>query len=117
MATNMVFAKGDNLALPVPALTVSGASVKVGSLVGVCLTNVASATDWAGGNAVGSATVATRGVFKLNVVGALASVGLPVYIVTADNTLTATVGSNTLFGYALATQAGTGIVPVKISQV
>jgi len=117
MAKNMVLEEGDNLALPVLAGTVTGGSVKVGSLVGVALTNIATATDWAGGNILGNATVATEGVFNLNVVGAVAAVGQPVYIVTADNTLTATVGANTLFGFALATQAGTGIIPIKISQV
>jgi predicted RecA/RadA family phage recombinase len=117
MAVNQVFEEGDNLSLPVLAGTIIGGSVKVGSLMGVALTNIATATDWAGGNIVGNATVATEGVFKFSVVGAVAAVGQPVYIVSADNTLTATVGANTLFGYALATQAGTGIIPVKISQV
>lgn len=116
MAKNMVFECGHNLSLPVPALTVSGAPVKVGAIVGVCLTNVASATDNGGGNAIGNATVATRGVYSLNVVGAL-TVGQLVYIVAADNTLTATVGVNTIFGAAIAAQAATGIVPVKISAV
>jgi len=117
MAKNMVLEEGDNLSLPVLAGTITGGSVKVGSIMGVALTNIATATDWAGGNPIGNATVTTDGVFAINVVGAIAAVGTPVYIVSADNTLTATVGANTLFGFALATQAGTGILPIKISQV
>jgi len=117
MATNERFRDGDHLSLPVPAGTVSGASVKVGSIMGVTQTNRATATEFGGGNPVGNATVWTKGVFDLNVVGAIANVGDPVYIVTADNSLTATATGNTLFGYALATQAATGVVPVKITQV
>lgn len=117
MATNEVYDEGDDLSLPVPSATVAGSPVLVGSLVGVAQTDCASATNWGGGNPVGSATVKTEGVHKFNVVGAT-TVGLAVYVVAANpNTLTVTVGSNVLFGYALAAQAGTGIVPVKIAQV
>lgn len=117
MATNERYRDGDHLSLPVPSGMVSGSSVKVGSIMGVTQTDRASATNFGGGNPVGFATVWTEGVFDLTVVGAIANVGDPVYIVTADNSLTATASGNTLFGYALATQAGTGVVPVKITQV
>lgn len=117
MSTNERFRDGDKLSLPVPTGTSSGASVKVGSIMGVTQTNRATASEFGGGNPVGNATVWTKGVFDLNVVGAVANVGDPVYIVSADNTLTTTASGNTLFGYALATQAATGVVPVKITQV
>lgn len=117
MATNEVLREGDALSLPVPSATVSGSPVLVGSLVGVAQTDCASATAFGGGNPVGSATVWCEGVFKLNVVGAT-TIGLPVYVIAANpNTLTVTASGNTLFGYALAVQAATGIVPVLIHQV
>jgi len=117
MAVNEVYNDADSLSLPVLAGTLTGGSVKVGALMGVALTNRATATDIGGGNAIGNATVALKGVYRFNVVGAIAGVGDPVYIVAADNTLTATVTGNTLFGFAVATQAATGIIPVRISQV
>lgn len=117
MATNEYLDEGENLSLPVMAGTVSGGSVLVGTIAGVALTDRASSTLWGGGNPVGFATVTTEGVFWLNVVGAVANVGDPVYIVAADNTLTATAGTNKLFGVSLDTQAATGLVRVKIHQV
>lgn len=117
MATNEVFDRGFNLSLPVPAGTTSGSPVKVGSLMGVCLTDRATATTFGGGNAVGNASVTTVGVHRLSVTGAVANVGDPVYI-DASNALSTTAAGNTLFGYALATKAaGAAVVPVKISQV
>ena len=116
MATNERYRDGDKLSLPVPSGMTSGSPVKVGSIVGVTQTDRASSTNFGGGNPVGFATVWTKGVHDLSVTGAIANVGDPVYI-DASNALTATATGNTLFGYALATQAGTGVVPVKISQV
>lgn len=113
MATNETFQDADRISLPVPAATPAGAPVKVGSLIAVTQT-----AEGKGGNAAGFASVTRKGAHKLSVVGALASIGLPVYIVTADNSLTATAGSNTLFGYNLETKgAGTGVVTVALSRV
>lgn len=113
MALNEVFQDADRISLPVPASTPSGSPVKVGSLIAVTQT-----AEGKGGNAAGFASVTRKGAHKLTVVGAIASVGLPVYIVTADNTLTATVGSNTLFGYALETKgSGSGVITVALSRV
>lgn len=118
MALNERFRDGDHLSLPVPANTTSGSPVKVGSLVGVTQTDRATASNFGGGNPVGNATVWTKGVFDVTVTGAITNVGDPVYIVTADNTLTATASGNTLFGYALASKgAPAGVIPVKIAQV
>lgn len=112
MARNEKFHDAERLSLPVPADTASGAPVKVGSLVGVTQT-----AEGEGGNADGNATVWMKGAFDLSVTGAVASVGLPVYI-TSANALTMTATDNTLFGYALATKgSGAGVIPIKIAQV
>jgi predicted RecA/RadA family phage recombinase len=112
MARNEKFHDAERLSLPVPADTASGAPVLVGSLVGVTQTK-----EGGGGNDDGYATVWTKGAFDLSVTGAVASVGLPIYI-TSANALTTTATANTLFGYALATKGtGAGVIPVKIAQV
>lgn len=109
---NLVFNEGDKLSLPVPNNTASGAPVKVGSLIGVTATK-----EGDGGNPEGYATVWTKGVYDLSVTGAIASAGLPVYI-TAANALTATAGTDTLFGYALESKgAAAGVIRVKLAQV
>lgn len=112
MSTNEKFRDGDSLSLPVPTDTVSGAPVKVGSLMGVTET-----AEGEGGNADGSASVRLKGVFNLSVTGAVSNVGDPVYI-TSGNALNTTASGNTLYGYALATKgASAGVIPVRISQV
>jgi predicted RecA/RadA family phage recombinase len=109
---NAVFNEATKLSLPVPNNTVSGAPVKVGSLIGVTAT-----AEGEGGNAEGYASVWRQGAYDLSVTGAIASVGLPVYI-TSSNTLTATAGSDTLFGYALETKgAAAGVIRVALAQV
>lgn len=112
MATNELYRDGAQLQLPVPTGTPSGAPVKVGILMGVTLTK-----EGEGGNPAGTATVrmAPGPVHNLSVTGAVTAIGQPIYIVTADNTLTTTVGSNTLYGAALALKAaGASVIPVKI---
>lgn len=108
MATNVHYAKGDNLSLPVPADTASGAPVHVGDLNGVAMT-----AEGEGGNASGSASVQLVGVFDLTVTGAVAAVGDPVYIAAGALNVTNT---NPLFGHALATKAAAaGVIPVRVS--
>lgn len=108
MARNEVYRDGDRLALPVPDGTVSGAPVLVGALPGV--TQTGRAAD-------GTATVWTSGAFRLDVAGAVTTVGSPVYI-TSAGALTTTATGNTVFGHALATKgAGTGPLVVKIAKV
>lgn len=79
MAKNRVLESGRRLTLPVLAGTVSGAPVIVGMLPGVALTDRDSS-----GNA---AVEAGEGVFSVSVTGAIASVGLPVYITSATGAL------------------------------
>lgn len=110
MATNIIFEEGDSITLPVPAGTLSGEPVLVGSLPGVALTSRDDTT--------GTATVRLEGVALLNVAGAITNVGDPVYIVTADRSLTATATGNTVFGYALDSKAtGTAPIRVRIAEV
>ena len=109
MATNEVYDEGDNLVLPVIAGVVSGGPVVVGMIPGVALTTR---------DANGNATVTTEGVYNLSVTGAIASVGLPVYITSATGALVVAPGAGIqLFGHALATKgAGAGVIPVRIAQ-
>lgn len=110
MATNVHFAKGDNLSLPVPADTASGAPVRVGSLNGVAMTK-----EGDGGNSSGSASVQLVGVFDVSVTGAVTNVGDPVYI-TSAGALNVTATGNDLFGHALASKgAAAGVIPVRVS--
>lgn len=112
MAKNVAFHEGLKLSLPVPNNTESGAPVKVGGIIGVTVTK-----EGEGGNAEGHASVWRHGAYDLPVTGAIASVGLPVYI-TSGNALTATATDNTLFGYALETKgSGAGVIRVALAQV
>ena len=113
MATNELFRDGDTLNLPVPAGTQSGDPVKVGSLVGVAITNRGE-----GGNPSTHATVRRKGAFHLAVSGAITAIGDPIYFVAADGTLTGTATGNTLYGYALKSKgAGAGNIPVVLARV
>lgn len=109
---NAIFTQALKISLPVPNGTLSGAPVKVGSLIGVCAT-----AEGEGGNPEGYASVWREGEYELSVAGAVASVGLPIYI-TGSNTLTTTAGTDTLFGYSHGTKAtGTGPLAVILAQV
>jgi predicted RecA/RadA family phage recombinase len=113
MARNEHMAKADHISVPVPAGTKSGDPVLVGSLPGYAVTGRGE-----GGNDTGNASVWFDGSAKVPVTGAITAVGQPVYIPTGGGALTATVGSNVVWGYALATKgAGTGVIPVKIAKV
>lgn len=109
MAKNRVFEDGKQLTLPVIAGTVTGSPVIVGMIPGVAL-----ATRDSNGNA----PVQTDGVFLLSVTGAIASVGLPVYITSATGALVVAPGAGIqLFGHSLDTKgAGAGNVRVRIAQ-
>ena len=113
MSRNEVFRDADHLSLPVPQDTPSGTPVVVGSLVGITQTG-----EGKGGNADGYATVWRKGAHEVPVAGAITAVGQPVYIPPAGGGLTATVGSNVIGGYALATKgSGTGPLTVAIARV
>lgn len=118
---NEAVVPASELSLPVPVGTVSGDPVKVGSLVGVCATD-----RGAGGNLATHASVLMDDrAYVLDVDGAITGVGQPIYIITADNTLTVTATSNTLFGHTVCkadgtfTTKATGVGPalVKLAKV
>jgi predicted RecA/RadA family phage recombinase len=109
MARNRVDAFGNQLTLPVISGVVSGGPVIVGMLPGVALTDR---------DANGNATVQVgQGVFNLSVTGALASVGLPVYITSATGALVVAAGAGIqLFGHNLDTKgAGAGTIRVRVA--
>jgi predicted RecA/RadA family phage recombinase len=108
MAKNEVYEEAENLNLPVIAGTVSGSPVIVGMLPGVALTNR---------DAAGNSVVTTEGAYNVSVTGAIANVGLPVYITSATYALGVAPGVGIqLFGHALATKAAAaGVIPVRIA--
>lgn len=124
MALNEVFKEADNLSLPVPDGTLSGAPLRIGILNAVAQTDeggrtavVNGITQETGGigNKDNFASVRFYGGHRLTVVGTL-TVGQAVYI-KSDNTLTATSTGNWLYGAALrAKGSGTGETIVKILQ-
>jgi len=123
MAKNSRFAYTRTRSLPVASGVRSGAPVLVGSLVGVALTDRQGDTGAKdSGNKTGNATVALDGGWDLEVAGAIASAGVPVYI-TSAGALTATATSNTLFGYSIpgitdgSKASGSGVITVEIAQV
>ena len=109
MATNEDYDKAENLYLPVISGVVSGGPVIVGMIPGVALTTRDSA---------GKAMVATVGAYRVSVTGAIATVGLPVYITSATGALVVAPGAGIqLFGHALETKAGSaGVISVRLAQ-
>jgi predicted RecA/RadA family phage recombinase len=110
MSKNRVYAKGDDLSLPVPAGTVSGNPVAVGQIPGVARTDR---------RANGEASVEMDGVFRLPVVGnnGAAAAAIPVGGIVYLNG--ATLNANNAgvrFGYALEPVAAgeTKQIQVKI---
>lgn len=118
---NEAYVPASELSLPVPAGTLKGSPVKIGGLVGVTAT-----ARGEGGNLPTHATVLMDDrAYVLSVDGAITGPGQPIYIVAADNSLTTTVGSNTLFGHSVSTPdnkyatKATGVGPalVKLAKV
>jgi len=109
MATNEELHDADDLYLPVLAAAAVNVGVIVGMIVGVCQT---------GRDAAGNATVRCKGAYRVSVTGAIASVGLPVYITSATYALVVAPGVGIqLFGHALETKgAGAGLIRVRIAQ-
>lgn len=109
MATNEKFSEADNLYLPVISGVVSGSPVVVGMIPGIALGPRDSANK---------AMVRTRGAYNVSVTGAIASVGLPVYITSATGALVVAPGAGIqLFGHALETKAGgAGTILVRLAQ-
>lgn len=106
MATNGRYSNALHINIPVPSGTVSGGPVKVGQICGVAITDR---------DADGNATVHLDRSWDVTVTGAVASVGLPVYI-TSTNTLTATTTGNFVWGVSLGTK-GTGDGPLEVAPV
>lgn len=97
MAKNMRLPEALHIELPVPANTVAGDLVAVGAWRGVAQTDR---------DADGNATVWINGSTLQTVSGAVATVGLPIYIVgSRANTATTTAAGNVLVGYSLGTKA------------
>ena len=85
-----------HIELPVPAYVVSGSPVAVGAFRGVAQTDR---------DASGNATVWLNGSTTQTVSGAVATFGLPIYIVAATGALNTTAAGNLLFGFSLGTKA------------
>lgn len=101
MAKNMRLPDALHIELAVPAGTVSGDLVVVGAFRGVAQTDR---------DANGRATVWLNGSTTQTVSGAVATEGLPIYIVGTGgnlraNTATTTATGNTLIGWSLGTKA------------
>lgn len=109
MALNEILKHSQNRSLPVPVGTKSGDPVRVGIINGVAQTNEAD-----GQNAAGYASIKSHGAWKVPVTGAVAEIGDPIYI-TSANVLTATETGNALWGAALQTQAADGEIIVEIA--
>ena len=109
---NEVFRVGDSLSVPVPAGTRSGTPLRIGIMNAVAITDEASVTDpnfvYNGiplntggiGNLNGWTSAKFDGSYRLEVTGAVAAVGAPVYIKT-DGTLTTVAAGAFLFGASL----------------
>ena len=119
MARNEVFKDADYLSLPVPVGTLSGNPVRVGGLNGVAQVDEPTAylasnpgvyNQAPSSNKAGWASIALKGAFRIPVATTTAlAIGDPVYIVTANNTLTTTsnTGANPVFGHALSVKGTT----------
>lgn len=94
MALNQRYPNALHIELPVPAGTKSGQPVQVGHISGVAQIDR---------QADGNATVWLDGSWDIEVTGAVANVGDPVYI-TEDRKLNASPTGNTPWGIALATK-------------
>jgi predicted RecA/RadA family phage recombinase len=107
MAKNQVYHEARRFPVPVPVGVVSGDPVVVGELAGVALN---SRQD------DGTITLETQGAYELTVTGAV-TLGAAIYAIVAGGLvtgLTTSATNNTRFGTALAAQAGTGKLPVKL---
>lgn len=116
MATNEVFRDADNLSLPVAASTAAGVAVIIGGTVD-SLVGVTQTAEGEGGNPDLSASVMLKGSHSLPVTGAITAIGQAVYIPVAGGALTATAGTNALFGHALELKAaGTSTINVRVAR-
>lgn len=118
MATNEVYKNADEIPLPVVASVVSGEVVKVGSLIGVAVTDR---------DADGMATVTRKGAHTVTADAATYEVGDPIYGHAADGSavvgrvllIDKTSTTGTLIGYSLEakTLASAGDLVVALARV
>lgn len=106
MAKNGKYSNALHISVTAPYDVTSGAPVRVGSICGVAQNTVKA------GERV---TVHLDRSWDLQVTGALASEGLPVYI-TAAGSLNTTATGNYLFGIALGTKAAAA-GPVEVAPI
>lgn len=106
MAKNQRYTNALHINIPVPEGIASGDPVRVGQICGVAQTDR---------DANGDATVWLDGSYNVDVVGAVANVGAPIYI-NGSNSLTATAAGNFLFGTALGTK-GSGTGPLEVAPI
>lgn len=104
MALNQRYTNALHISLPVPSGTKSGDPVQVGQISGVA--QIDRQED-------GTATVWLDGSWDIEVTGAVATVGLPVYITSAGK-LNTTAAGNTPWGIALATKAAAA-APLEVA--
>lgn len=121
MATNFDMSRGQTKEVLVESTVESGDPVRVGGLVGVAETDAAQMED-----GLYYSTVAFTGVLTARN-GELATAtirqGTPIYTSTAAGTnnigvtatLTTTVGTNTLFGYALNDRSTTDPLEIRLA--
>lgn len=107
MATNGKYPNALHISLPAPYDVLSGAPVRVGSICGV------AQIDAKAGEPV---TVHLDRSWDVQVTGAVASVGLPIYI-TAAGALNTTATGNYRFGTALSTKAAATIGTVEVAPI
>lgn len=106
MAKNQRYTNALHISVPAPYDVASGAPVRVGSICGVAQIAALSGEP---------VTIWLDGSHDLTVTGALATVGLPVYI-TAAGALNVTATGNYLFGIALGTKAAAA-GPVEVAPI
>lgn len=107
MAKNGKYPNALHIGVPAPRDVKSGDPVRVGSICGVAQIDAKS------GEIV---TIWLDGSWEVQVTGAVATVGLPVYI-TAAGALNTTALGNYLFGITLSTKAAAGIGPVEVAPI
>ena len=95
MAKNLRLDDALHITLPVPSGVKSGEPVAVGAFRGLAIIDR---------DADGESTIWLNGSAEYTVTGAVASVGLPIYI-TSARVLNTTATDNQLFGYSLGTKA------------
>lgn len=104
---NQRYTNAKHIELTFPYARLSGEPVRVGSICGVAVKDTANGERQA---------VWLDGSYDLQVTGAVASEGLPVYI-TPAGALNVTATGNYRFGTALTTKAGAAIGTVEVAPI